>query len=264
LIGTTWQELKSRHALLAWSGALMLVFVVLGAALAVFDSRTVTGLNVWFKPIKFAASISIYLLTMAWYLQYLKPARPRTARVMGTLIAVVMVVEYAAIFMQGARGVISHYNYETPFDGLVFAAMGILISLNTFFLVYVLYLFLRNRPDIPQPYLWGIRFGLLLFLVFGLEGRMMIGNNAHAIGVPDGGAGLPFLGWSTEGGDLRYAHFFGMHALQVLPISGWLLHKNGERLPFSPLVGVVILSALYLALASWILQTALQGIPIIS
>jgi hypothetical protein len=242
----------------------MLAFVVLGAALSLFDSRTVTGLNVWFKPIKFAASLGIYMLTMAWYLHYMMAERPRAARRVGTLIAVVMLIEYAAVFSQGARGVISHYNFATPYDGLVFGLMGILITLNTFFVVYVLYLFIRNPPSIPAAYLWGIRFGLFFFLVFGLEGWVMISNNAHAIGVPDGGAGLPFLGWSTEGGDLRSAHFIGMHALQVLPLTGWLLHRNRERLPFSPVLGVVAVTGLYLALASWILMTALKGIPIIS
>ena len=263
MIGATWNELKSRHALLAWSGALMLAFVVIGAGLSVFDSRTVTGLNVWFKPIKFAASLGIYLLTMAWYLHYLMAERPRAAKRVGTLIAVVMVLEYAAIFSQGARGVISHYNYATPYDGLIFSLMGVLISLNTFFVVYVLYLFSRNRPAIPQAYLWGIRFGLLFFLVFGLEGWVMISNNAHSVGVPDGGEGLPFLGWSTKGGDLRYAHFIGMHALQALPLAGWLLHKKRDRVPFSPVIGVGVLTAIYLALALWLLQAALKGIPII-
>src|SRR4051795_4036915 len=103
-----------------------------------------------------------------------------------------------------------------------------------------------------------IRLGLVVSLVGMAVGFLLAPNGGHAVGVPDGGPGLFFVGWSTTGGDLRISHFVGLHALQVLPLLAALLaHRSvveaiRTRIVWSVAVG-------YLGLVLLLIWQAVRG-----
>jgi hypothetical protein len=258
------RELRRRNPLLFDLGVAHIALLLIMLVIAPFDGRQVLGINRWIKPMKFAASIAIYLMTMGWIL-YELPLRENVIRRVNWAIAATLVIEIVLITMQAARGVTSHFNKTTPFDIAVFAVMGAAIAFNILVAAYVALKFWRTDAQIPAPYLWGIRIGLTIFVLASLEGFAMVSHSAHGVGVLDGGAGLPVVNWSTEGGDLRVAHFFGMHALQVLPLVGYLLSsRRAASLTRSAVRWVQAVGVVYALLALLLFLWAMSGRPLIS
>jgi hypothetical protein len=125
---------------------------------------------------------------------------------------------------------------------------------------------------------WALRFGVTITIVGAMTGglmtrptsaqlsaaragdRMTIAG-AHTVGAPDGGPGLPVTGWSTNHGDLRVPHFFGLHAMQALPLLALALARR--RVTERARVRLVIAwSASYAALFVILLGQALRGQPL--
>ncbi len=234
----------------------LLILVVL-LLLMVFDDRQITGVNIWLKPAKFALSITIYLATMAWLLGELKQPRWLIAAIALVIIAS-MSLEQILITLQAARGTTSHYNIATPFDSAVFSLMGFGVAANSLAAFMALMLFCFNKRGDRPAYFTGIRLGLVIFLLGSAQGFVMIANQGHTVGAPDGGPGIPVIAWSTVTGDLRVAHFIGVHAIQVLPILGYVLDRSKCRRSTS-LVLIWLSSLAYLALGLGAHQSALQG-----
>ncbi|MFG1991704.1 hypothetical protein ACGFJ7_17195 [Actinoplanes sp. NPDC048988] len=261
---------QRRHRpLLTLTAAMAVLALVTAAGLAV-DDRTLLGANVWLKPFKFAVSFAVYGFTLAWILSVL-PRRSRLAEWSSTVIVAVSVVEVAIITFQAARGHRSHYNDTTPFDSRLWSIMGASIMVLFVAHLVVAVVALRQRlPDRVAAY--GIRLGLLLALLGFLAAIPMVMSTdtgidgisgAHAVGVPDGGPGLPLTGWSTTGGDLRVGHFIGMHGLQALPLLAFLLTRT--RLGTSQSTRLLLTAAsAYAATVAIVTWQALRGQPLLA
>jgi hypothetical protein len=97
-------------------------------------------------------------------------------------------------------------------------------------------------------------FGLMLGALLGtIAGGYMSAQTSHWIGgdMTDS-TGIGFFGWSTTGGDLRVAHFIGLHAMQLVPLAA----LSGQRW----LVYVVAASITVAMTATFVM--AINGIPV--
>jgi hypothetical protein len=255
-------ELHRRSGVLAITGWIQLAILLGALALAPFDSRLVLGINPWIKPIKFALSITFYVWTVAWLLGYLR-LRGWAKGIISWGISVSMLTEIACITAQAVRGTTSHYNVNTALDAAIFAIMGAMIAINSVLALVLLILFFTARCALPRPYLWSIRSGFAVFLAASAVGGVMVAHGAHSVGVKDGGPGLPIMNWSTSGGDLRAAHFLGLHALQVLPIVGFLVGRHKSWAVSRKTAYVLVLSGAYALLVAVLYFQAIHGSPLL-
>jgi hypothetical protein len=247
---------------------------------AIVDPRLVTNAPAFVKPLKFVISIAIYLGTFLW-LMTLAQRRRWWIHLLGNLTALGLLIEIVLITGQAIRGVPSHYNQTTPFDELVFDIMAVaIVIVSVMNLLLGIWLLFQRLSD--PVIAWGLRFGVFISLVGMLVAFAMTGApsgaqraqleadqrpnaiGAHSVGVEDGGPGLPFLGWSTVGGDLRVPHFVGLHGMQALPLLAFALSRRRtisqrQRLVLTTTGGLAYLG--WVALLAW---QALRGQPVLA
>jgi len=258
--------------------AALVAFVVL----ALVDQRVVNGQIAWIKPAKFAISGAIYMPTLAWVMTYIEGHR-RALKVVSWVTGSMLAGEVVLIALQAGRGVISHFNTATPFDQAVFGAMGGMVMVLWVAGWAVPVLLVRQRFADPAL-ASALRTGVIVSMIGASLGGLMLAptraqrevmqrgqpparTGAHTVGVADGGKGLPVVGWSTEGGDLRIAHFAGLHALQIVPLLGLWARRRGSRRGLSAPAQrrlVRVTSAGYLGFIGVLVVQALRVEPLIA
>jgi len=189
--------------------------------------------------------------------------------------AVFLGLEMVILVGDVVRGTTSHFNVSTPLDATLWMVMaGAIAAVWVATLMVSAILFRNPGPDrarnlaIPRRSCYrrhrdGPGFPDDDSPTRPARGGREDPRRAHGR-LADGGPGLPLLGWSTVGGDLRIPHFIGMHALQLIPlmlIGGELLsHRiRALRLPTARFRLVGIATAGYAGLLALLTWQALRG-----
>jgi len=241
--------------------ALVLVALLVAALAAVqIDGRTIDGVSVWAKPAKFLAAIAIHVLTFTWALGYVSPEKREAPVLRGAVLLLIgaNIFELAWIGWQAAHGLHSHFNDDTPFFTLMYALMGLaavaIVAVN---LPLALMIWRHPKAGIGPDFRTAIIIGLVsAVLLGGGFGIYMSAQPGHAVGAV--GGHFPLFGWNRLGGDLRVAHFLGIHAEQFIPLAGFMAGRLTRSLRWPVLL---FATAAYVALTIFVFIQALEGRP---
>ncbi|HYD36870.1 MAG TPA: hypothetical protein VEA60_04615 [Allosphingosinicella sp.] len=256
-------ELIERQRTLALYGMALLMLALVGAAMQILDPRMLaSGVNVWVKPVKFLVSVGVFALTAAWFFGYIRPER--RGALLPRLVVVMLIgagtLELLWIGWQAGHGLESHFNNDTPFFNLMYALMGLFAVIligSTLPLAWEI----ARRPaaGTRSDFIAAVAIGLVLtFLLGGGLGGYMSAQPGHDVGAT--GGHVPLFGWNRSGGDLRVAHFLGIHAEQAIPILAALVAGWGARLRWAALgAGTVA----YVALTLAVFAQAVAGRPLL-
>jgi hypothetical protein len=242
------KELWNRNPILSGVAAVNAVLFVAFSAGIVLDPATINGEPAWLKPAKFAGSIALVSATLSWLGMHL-PVQPRFRRRVSLIVGGGFLVEIALIGGQAARGVGSHFNRATPLDAAIGAVMGVTIVIVTGSILLLAIRARRGEFAVHPAFATGILLGIGVFVVGAVEGGIMIAIQSRTLATT--GLTVPGVGWRVIGG-FRFTHFVGLHALQVLPLAGYLAAggRDGEAVAQARRIVLAVASGYVLILAA--------------
>ncbi|HEY0622256.1 hypothetical protein [Sphingomonas sp.] len=252
-------EFGRRHRLLTRYGLVTLALGAVATVLQLVDPRTLaSGVGIWVKPAKFFVSVGVFALTAAWFMGYVRPERRNSLLMRGTAAALIASGSFELVYIvfQAAQGLESHFNTGTPFHATMYALMGlgaVILTATTLPLAWEIAR--RPAPGLQRSFVAAVAIGLVLtFVLGGWMGGYMSSQTGHAVGQV--GGSVPLFGWNRLGGDLRVAHFFGIHAEQAIPLLAAAVAGASARIRWATVLGA---SALYAALTLGVFFQAVSG-----
>jgi hypothetical protein len=255
-------ELIERQRPLALFGLALVLLAPVVLALQAVDPRTLHGVGVWVKPAKFFLSAGVFALTAAWFWGYVRPERRKGRALLWTARALIASASFELFYisLQAARGLDSHFNFSSGFHIAMYALMGVaavILTATTLPLAWEI----ARRPSrgLSPDFVAAVSLGLLLTFLLGAGlGGYMSQMTGHSVG-GEGGR-LFFFGWNRSGGDLRIAHFLGIHSEQAIPLLAASVAGLGLRARWTVLAAG---TAAYVAVTLAVFAQAVAGRPLL-
>lgn len=234
---TVWLQLQSSitpyiniSKSLSYTAIMLLVLILPLSFLYVADHRVLHGISVWAKPLKFTLSLFIYIITLLWLTRWISPKVLINKWFTRFNIIVSVCIIYEIIWITGAAafGVQSHFNTSSTLMETLYILAGVgAVTLTSAALVYGVLIARNHNTGLAEPMYLAIWSScIVMFLSTLLIGVYLADQTSHLVG---GNAfdteAIPLLGWATDGGDLRVAHFFATHAFHFIPIVILLMSK---------------------------------------
>ncbi len=171
-------------------------------------------------------------------------------------------LELAWVYGAAADGVESHYNTGSALMGALYGVSGVVVMIMMLAAPLYAVTIARNQClKLDKGFRLSVIAGLwLTFVLTVFVASYLASQHNHFVGgnLSDAEGGLLF-GWARDGGDLRAAHFFALHAMQFILAAGlaaaWILAEGQRRL------AVVGFSIILTALTLYVFAEAIAAKP---
>ena len=168
------------------------------------------------KAATFGLSFGLTLINIVWVASFLEMSRAVRASLIGSFTGA-CVLETVLVTMQAWRGVPSHFNLETTFDGLVARALAIGGAVLVVVISWLMVVAWRTRPPVADSLGVAIRMGLSILVAAQLVGALMIARGMLLVF-----SGHPQVAYDTAG-SLKPVHGVAMRGILVLPLLAYAL-----------------------------------------
>lgn len=248
------QDVRHGHIWLWRTVVAMLIGSALMIVFQFFDARLINGVSVWDKPAKFFLSLAVQYATVSWALSQMPRASAKLPSIdwAAALMLIAGWGEMAYIIFRASRAEASHFNSSSLSGAIGYGLMGVGALTLTFTAAFIGWKIWRKRSH----GLWTETAGMALMIgaVLGTAaGIYMSSHTSHWVGGAQTDAGgLMLFNWSTTGGDLRVAHFVGLHAAQFIPLAAM---SGDRRVVYGAAIVTIFLTAAIFAMSA-------SGVPL--
>jgi hypothetical protein len=236
-------------------GALLLVSGLIHVAVLVIGGGSWNGPLSWRKPATFGLSFGLTLITIVWAASFLRVGDRARNLLLGSFTAA-CALETTLVTLQAWRGVPSHFNLETTFDGLVARTLAAGGAALVAIIIALAFASFRANPGVPTSLRIAIQLGFVALVGAMVSGAFMIAKGMTLVL-----AGHPQAAYATAG-TLKPTHAVTMHAILVLPALAWLLSfiEWSER---RRTAAVLVAAAGYIAIGGVVTVANVAGIDLI-